>query len=179
MKRGLLLIMLLASPMLHAADLYRWIDANGRIVYSDQPPPATAKQQQKVSGKGNVVEVDKESYETRVAREANPVILYSNACGPICDQAKEFLAKRGVPYTTRDPSKDPEIALQLKKLVGTLEVPVIVVGRTHQKGFEPNSWGSILDVAGYPKEALLPNGAPPPASPEATPPAPPTAQPQP
>jgi hypothetical protein len=28
---------------------------------------------------------------------------------------------------------------------------VIVVGKTHLKGFEPSSWGSVLDAAGYPK----------------------------
>jgi hypothetical protein len=31
----------LAAPA--AAALYKWVDANGRVVYSDQPPPANVK----------------------------------------------------------------------------------------------------------------------------------------
>jgi glutaredoxin len=102
------------------------------------------------------VDVDKESFDTRHAREKNPVVLYASACGPICDQASEHLNKRGVPFTIKDPSKEPEIALELKKLIGTLEVPVILVGKTHQKGFDANAWNSLLDNAGYPKTALIP-----------------------
>lgn len=176
MTRGLLFFLLIASPLLHAGDLYRWVDGAGNVVYSDQPPPPSAKQSKKVSGKANVVEVDKESYESRQARQTNPVVLYISQCGPVCDQAREFLAKRGVPFTTKDPSKDPEIAVELKKLVGALEVPVIQIGRTHQKGFEPTSWDSILDIAGYPKAPLLPNAPKPEPAPAPEPepaPAPP------
>ncbi len=31
----------LALPGVASATLYKWVDANGRVVYSDQPPPAT------------------------------------------------------------------------------------------------------------------------------------------
>ena len=34
---------LLASTMAAAAPMYKWIDANGQTVYSDQPPPASVK----------------------------------------------------------------------------------------------------------------------------------------
>jgi hypothetical protein len=46
--------------------------------------------------------------------------------------------------------------VELKKLAGAVEVPVIVVGKTHQKGFEAGSWDSLLDSAGYPKTPLIP-----------------------
>jgi glutaredoxin len=166
MFRGLLILLLAAAP-LHAAEVYRWMDAQGRVSYSDQPPPPSARQTTLIKSKGNVVDVDKETYEARVAREKNPVVLYSSGCGPICDQASDYLASRGVPYTLKDPSKEPEIALELKKLVGVMEVPVILVGKTHQKGFEPSSWNSLLDAAGYPKSAASPKSVP---SPKAPPP---------
>jgi glutaredoxin len=156
MFRGLLLLLLLTSPLLHAGEVYRWLDERGNVYYSDQPPPPSAKQTVKVRGKGNVVDVDKESYEARIARERNPVVLYASACGPICDQARDHLNQRGIPFTTKDPSKEPEIAMELKKLVGVMEVPVITVGKTHQKGFDPSSWDSLLDAAGYPKTPLIP-----------------------
>jgi glutaredoxin len=165
MFRGLLIVLLFASLLVtpltstlaHASEVFRWLDERGSVHYSDQPPPPSAKQILKVRSKGNVVDVDKESFDTRRARDKNPVVLYASACGPLCDQARDHLMQRGIPFTTKDPSKEPEIAVELKKLVGTLEVPVIVIGKSHKKGFEAESWDSLLDSAGYPKTALIPS----------------------
>lgn len=165
MYRGLYILLLLVSPWTQAGEVYRWTDSQGSVHYSDQPPPANAKQRIVIKGKGNVIDVDKESYTTRLARDTNPVVLYANNCGPICDDAREHLQRRGISFTAKDPSKDPEIAVELKKLVGVLEVPVIVVGKSHQKGFDPGSWDSLLDSAGYPRTPLIPPGDLPPRQP--------------
>lgn len=145
-----------------ASSLYKWVDSAGRVHYSDQPPPPDVRQARQISGRGNVVEVDKESFDTRQARERSPVELFSSACGPLCDQATEHLRKRGIPFTLRDPSTDPEHAVALKRLTGALEVPVIVVGKAHLKGFEAASWDAMLDAAGYPRTPLPSERARPP-----------------
>lgn len=142
------------------SDLYRWVDDSGGVHYSDQPPPNSAKKTQRLSGKGNVVEVEKEAFATKLAREHNPVVLYSSNCGAFCDQAQDYLRQRGIPFTLKDPSKEPEYGVELKKLVGALEVPVIVIGKAHQKGFDASSWDSMLDAAGYPKTPLIPAKTP-------------------
>jgi glutaredoxin len=151
MYRILLGLLLCAAVAAQAGQLYRWVDAQGRVSYSDQPPPANAKKFTTVSGKANVVEVDKESYATRQAKKLSPVVLYATACGQFCDQAAEFLKLRHVPYTTKDPSKELEIALELKKLTGATDVPVLAVGGSFQKGFDTASWNRLLDAANYPK----------------------------
>ena len=156
MTRGLLPLLLLASIAVQAGEVYRWVDAEGNVTYSDQPPPLSAKQKVTVKGKANVVDVDKESYEARMARQKHPVVLYSTACGPVCDQAREYLAERGIPFTQKDPSKEPEIALELKKLAGAMEVPVIQVGKEFAKGFAKGQWGKLLDAAGYPMAPPVP-----------------------
>ncbi len=153
MNKGisLLLLALVTTPSL-AGEVYRWVDPQGRVHYSDQPPPPTAKDSRQLSGKGNVVEVDKQSYDSRQAHARSPVVLYATgSCGVVCDDAKAHLSKRGVQFTVKDPAKDPEIAVELKKLVGAVEVPVVVVGKSHQKGFSAASWDGLLDSAGYPK----------------------------
>jgi glutaredoxin len=154
---------LLSTPVL-AADLYKWEDSSGNVHYSDSPPPKEAKTSQRFQAKGNVIEVDKQSYATRYAVANQPVTLFVSTCGPICDQARELLLQRGIPYLTKDPSKEPEIALELKKLTGKIEVPVIKVGNQHQMGFEASSWNSLLDAAGYPRTPLPNNAAPAPAA---------------
>jgi glutaredoxin len=162
MPRGLLILLLLSSTFIHAGEVYRWVDERGGVYYSDQPPPKSAKQSQTIRGKGNVVEVDKESFAGKQAHAKNPVVLYANNCGPFCDQARDHLKRRGIAYSQKDPSTDPEHALALKKLVGAMEVPVIVAGKSHLKGYETSSWDTLLDEAGYPRTPLVP---PPPDSP--------------
>ena len=157
MIRAASILMLLAAAWgVQAAGVYRWVDSAGGVHYTDHPPPANVKQVKTLSGKGNVVEVAKESFESQMAREKSPVTLYAGDCGPVCDQARDLLKQRGIAFNHKDPGKEPEYAVEIKKLTGTLEVPVLVVGKTHQKGFESSSWESLLDAAGYPKTPLIP-----------------------
>ncbi len=159
MLRIALCLTLLACGSALAGDVYRWVDQHGKVHYSDQPPPPSAKKAEKFKGKSNVIEVDKESYGLRQARNLSPVVLYVSDCGQICDQATDFLNQRDVPFSRRDPSSEPEIAMELKKLTGATDVPVIVVGSSHFKGFEAVTWNRLLDAANYPKTGeRKPNG---------------------
>jgi glutaredoxin len=140
-----------ASTPLAAAQLYQWKDAQGRTVYSDQAPTSTQNVQQKAF-KGNVIEVG-ESYASRVAREKYPVTLYTSACGPACDQAKQLLGARGVPFSTKDLQSSTSAQAELQKLTGKLNVPVLVIGSDKVEGFGAAQWEAALDKAGYPKSS--------------------------
>lgn len=155
-RAAFMLILLATAAAVQAGEVYRWVDSAGGVHYTDHPPPASVKQVKTLSGKGNMVEVAKESFESKMAREKSPVTLYGGPCGPVCDEARAFLNQRGIAYEHKDPSKEPEYAVEVKKLTGSLEIPVLVVGKTHQKGFEASSWGSMLDAAGYPRTPLIP-----------------------
>ena len=159
----------LASAPLAAAQLYQWKDAQGRTVYSDQPPPPSAGKVQQKNFKGNFIEVG-ESYTARTAREKFPVTLFSTGCGAPCDQARQLLSERGVPYSSKDPQVSPEANAELKKLTGRLSVPVLVVGQDKIDGFETGQWQALLDKAGYPTSPAP--GRKPAAAPEAAVPAP-------
>jgi glutaredoxin len=171
MKAGLIMMAVwiaTASAPLAAAQLYQWKDAQGRMMYSDHPPPASVKDAQQKSFKGNLIESG-ESYATKTAREKSPVTLYVTACGAPCDQARKLLADRGVPFSSKDPQANPAALDELKKLTGKMSVPVLVVGSDKIDGFEPGQWNATLDRAGYPKSA------PPGSKPAAGIPAPATA----
>jgi len=156
-----------ASMPLAAAQLYQWKDAQGRMVYSDQPPPASVKNAQQKAFKGNVIEGG-ESYAAKTAREKYPVTLYASACGAPCDQARQLLGERGIPFSGKDPQASPEAQAELQKLTGRLSVPVLVVGSDKIDGFETGQWQSALDRAGYPKSAP-PGRKPAPVAPAAAP----------
>ncbi len=155
MKPGLLVLataLAAASLPLSAAQLYQWKDAQGRMVYSDQPPPPSAKNAQQKNFKGSVIEGG-ESYAAKTAREKFPITLYANDCGAPCDQARQLLSERGVPYNNKDPQASPEAQAELQKLTGRLSVPVLVVGSDRVDGFAASQWQAALDRAGYPKSA--------------------------
>ena len=170
MQRALILTAILigtASTPLAASQLYQWKDAQGRMVYSDQPPPPSIRNAQQKSFKGSVIEGG-EPYAVKTAREKYPVTLYASACGAPCDQARQLLAERGIPFSSKDPQASPEAQADLQKLTGKLNVPVLVVGSDKIDGFESGQWQAALDRAGYPKSAL-PGRKPTPQTTPATP----------
>lgn len=58
MNRKLLLIALLAACSVQAAEVYKWVDANGIVHYSDAPPPPEATKVEKMRVGGGVVAAD-------------------------------------------------------------------------------------------------------------------------
>ena len=151
--KSLLFVLVFASTaiMAHGADLYRWVDANGKVHYSDQPPPQTAKGVEKKKFGGNLIPGENLPYATQLAMKNFPVTLYDGACGEPCDTARQFLNKRGIPFTEINPASSKEELEAFKKLTGGTGVPVLKVGDSLSKGFESGAWNSLLDAAGYPK----------------------------
>lgn len=178
MKSGLIwaaMCMALATAPLAAAQLYQWKDAQGRTVYSDQPPPPSVKNAQQKNFKGSFIEGG-ESYSVRLAREKHPVTLYTSACGTLCDQARQLLIDRGIPFSSKDLQSDAAARDEVQKLTGKFNVPVLQVGSDNVEGFEAGRWQAALDRAGYPKSAAPGSKPVPPAAPiSATTPAAPTA----
>lgn len=162
---------LLAVPSLLAAQqtIYKWVDKDGKTVFSDTPPPKeiTTSTQKRVGGGGYTDNVQL-PYATQIAMQKNPVTLYTASdCGSLCEQGRTLLSRRGIPFSERDGSSDPAAAEAVQKAVGSFIVPVLMVGESALKGFDESIWQASLDTAGYPRTAL-PNQP----NPRATPPAP-------
>lgn len=150
-------IVAVSASLLAAPELYRWVDKNGNVTYSDTPPPKDAVSSQKKKLGDNSVDGGEGAlpYALKLAVQRNPVILYVNNCGEICDQARALLVKRGIPFVSRNPETDPGASEALKELIGALSVPSLAVGSVSQTGFNESGWNSALDGAGYPKFNVL------------------------
>jgi glutaredoxin len=140
-----------AGGALAQAQVYRYVDKDGHVVYTDRLPPDAAKDVQAKRLGGNFVQSDDMSLATREATERFPVKLYTFPCGEVCRAAEALLNRRGVPYTSIAVDT-PEGSEQLMKATGELQAPVLQIGdKQFAKGFSEARWTAMLDEAGYPK----------------------------
>ena len=146
-----LLATLLVAPA-HAA-MYKWVDAQGRVQYSDTPPPANTKNVQEQKIIRNTIQTTGTPFAVQEAAKRNPVTLWMNDCGDLCNRARDFLAKRGIPHSVRNPSRLGEQDAWKKASGGDNSVPLLIIGGSTVKGFDEAQWNTALDTAGYPRSA--------------------------
>jgi glutaredoxin len=149
---GIGLIGAALSGVVLAAQLYRWVDDKGNVEWRDTPPPPTAKKFEQRSVGGGTAATSELPYSVQQAVKNFPVTLWTTDCGDACTKARAHLARRGVPYTEKDPRNDFD---NFKKLTGSGEVPVLFVGSNRLNGYLESDWDSALDTAGYPKTAIV------------------------
>lgn len=152
---------LLASVMLPpvlAQGVYRIVGPDGKVTFSDQPPPATTP----VRPVGNATTGASPGaggqlpFELRQVSGRYPVTLYtSRDCAP-CNSGRNLLNARGIPYSERtvETAQDSEA---LKRLSGETSLPFLTIGAQRLKGYSDSEWTQFLDAAGYPKQSALPS----------------------
>jgi glutaredoxin len=159
MKRTLPLWSLLFSLCAANADaqLYKWVGPDGKVTYTDTPPPASASAKRvetKSLGSGEVKTAGL-PYELSEAVKGSPVTLYTTQnCAP-CDDARKLLSARGIPFAEKTVNSNEDVAL-FRKAIGDSQLPVLLVGRNKERGFEPTGWNATLTAAGYPETSKLP-----------------------
>ncbi|PHV08843.1 glutaredoxin family protein [Janthinobacterium sp. BJB412] len=140
------------------AQVYKWVDDKGVTHYSDAPPPPSGKaakakvELKSFSGGGPAVELPA---ELAAAVRNRPVTLYSTAQCEACDQARAMLLARGIPFREKTVNTADDQAA-LKKAGSNGQLPLLLVGRGKQIGFEQSSWDVLLSDAGYPVQKILP-----------------------
>lgn len=157
MKKGLLplslLITLLVSANVHA-QLYKWVAPDGKITYSDTPPPSSVK---KVEEKALATGPSTVGFPFELAKavKSSPVTLYTTAKCEACTDARNLLSTRGVPYTEKTVNSNDDIA-RLKQAGGDRQLPFATIGSQKQAGFNSELWDTALTSAGYPASSQLP-----------------------
>lgn len=154
MKRIVLLLgcLLGTSFSAQAGALYRWVDAQGKVHYGDVIPLDAG--QVEIKKFSDVAAPDEYlPYETRRAQQNFPVTLYvAENCIELCNQARDLLGKRGIPFSEKLLRTKEEIDA-FKALYNFDNVPALFIGKTLLKDFLADQWNYELDIAGYPKTA--------------------------
>lgn len=145
-------VLLLLAGGVGAEEYYRSIDATGKVHYGDKPLPDAAD----IAILNSLpMPVPDESlpFETRRAREKFPVTLYvAEGCGEPCNLARDYLNKRGIPFTEKNLATIEEINAFKKASEGD-QIPAATVGKNWLVRFSESLWSNALDAAGYPKTA--------------------------
>lgn len=150
-----------------AQGVYRIVGPDGRVTFSDQPPPAGASSQPVgIGSRGSSAASNLQlPFELRQIANRFPVTLYAGPdCAP-CNNGRSLLESRGIPFTEKTVATANDIEA-LKRLSGESSLPLLTVGTQQIKGYSSTEWSRYLDVAGYPMKSALPPGyRRPPASP--------------
>lgn len=174
MKTIACLFILLATTALPAQTLYKWVDAQGKISYSDQPPPPNQSLRDlsntvNLLGAGEA-QAETLSFETQQLAKRSPVLIYtSKGCGP-CDQGRQLLKAKNIPFTEKTVDNNNDLKV-LAAQFNAQSLPVLTVGTSSINGFGAAQWNDALTAAGYSESSALPktyvNGAASPLTPTA------------
>jgi glutaredoxin len=149
------LLALLCMSAAHA-QLYKWVGPDGKITYTDTPPPANAPGRVETKPLPTAAAAAAElPFELAQAARNHPVTLYTTPSCPPCDEGRKLLTERGIPYRERTVTSQEDLA-QLRAAGGDTQLPYLTVGRHRERGFESASWNNTLTVAGYPTANRLP-----------------------
>ena len=154
---ALLLATGLFSSAASAQQVFRIVGPDGKVTFSDQPPPASSNARvTAAAGEGSRAAATAAlPFELRRVAGQYPVTLYTgDNCGP-CGSARSMLTARGIPFTEKTVTTN-EDTQALKRLSGESMLPFATIGSQQLKGFSDAEWTQFLDAAGYPKSSVLP-----------------------
>ncbi|MEO8020306.1 glutaredoxin family protein [Polaromonas sp.] len=146
------------SSISQAQQVYRIVGPDGKVTFSDQPPPAASKAKVTAAGAGGAGGISTASlpFELRKVVGQYPVTLYTGAnCAP-CGSARSMLTTRGIPFAEKTVTTN-EDTQALQRISGDASLPFLTIGSQQLKGFSDAEWTQFLDAAGYPKSSILPS----------------------
>nr|WP_034387947.1 glutaredoxin family protein [Comamonas composti] len=155
---GLLAALILAVPALPSANaqtVYRHVGPDGRVTFSDRPERQDSASAPVAQPSSPGSAANDLPYALRQVVGRYPMTLYTGSdCSP-CDQARQLLRNRGIPFNERLILTAADQAA-LQKISGDTSLPFATLGSQHLRGFGAQEWTQYLDAAGYPASSQLP-----------------------
>lgn len=148
----------LLATATQAQQVHRIVGPDGKVTFSDRAPEDKKAQSTVLStASGGAASNPALPSELRQIASRFPVTLYTGeSCSP-CQQARQLLVQRGVPFTERSVNTNDDMDA-LRRLSGESALPFGTIGRQQLKGFSDAEWTQYLDAAGYPAQSRLPRG---------------------
>jgi glutaredoxin len=147
----------LLSPAAQAQTVFRIVGPDGKVTYSDKPPPSATETRVTPANAGPATAGASAGlpYALLQVVAKYPVTVYTgDKCGP-CMAGVSLLTSRGVPFTEKTVTTN-EDAEALRRLSGDNSLPFMTIGGQQLKGFSDAEWTQFLNAAGYPASSTLP-----------------------
>jgi len=119
--------------------MYRWVDENGQVHYSDNNP---GNAQQYAPPHINIATPGPEIS----ADEPLEIRIYTTQWCGICKKAKQYMQSKGITYVEHDVEKDSAARREFRALGGR-GVPLITIGQEKMMGFTPQRFEGLLAAA--------------------------------
>ncbi len=148
---ALLAITMLTAGQIHAQQVYKSIDKQGRVTYSQVPPKPGSED--KLTGDSAANPTLPFAVQQVVNRY--PVTLYTIADSPYSVNARLYLMQRGIPFTEKTVNTNEDM-IEFKQRLSENIFPTLTIGSQQLKGFNDAEWSTYLNAAGYPQKSALP-----------------------
>ncbi|MDH3637473.1 MAG: DUF4124 domain-containing protein [Gammaproteobacteria bacterium] len=139
--RGWLVIVGCLFTSLVSAEVFRWVDADGRVHFGDQPPAVS--EAGRVELRINTYESPSIS-ENDLATGAREIVMYSAAWCAVCKKTKRYFEKNGILFVEYDIETSEQGKRDYRKLGGR-GVPIILVGDKRLNGFSAAAFEKIYN----------------------------------
>ncbi len=144
--RSILPMMFLLVVTTAPAEVYRWVDDEGTVHFSDTPREPGNTQRVDVDGINTAKSVEVESVTTdTVADEPAEVVMYSASWCGTCDLAREYFLANDIPFKEYD-VEDTRKGQQDFAAMGGKAVPIILVGESKMVGFSPTRFEQLYEA---------------------------------
>ena len=139
----LLLLFLVVTPV-HAAKLYKWVDAQGRVSYQDKPPPQSAK----ILSEKPLKKPDLSSAK-KIRLRTKPIEVYVTQNCPSCESMADQLDELGVPYVEKNIEEHRDIQNTIIQQTNSISVPALFIDNKLVEGTSVSTIAQILQEKGY------------------------------
>lgn len=151
LRKGLMIlpfIVMVAGGLPVSAEIYKWVDEQGRTHFSDNAP--VTAQAEEVTIKINTYNSPgfapdaflSEDSEKPHSRSSHKVTIYSTAWCGVCQKAKTYFRRNRISYTEYDVETSAKGKQDYQKMNGK-GVPIILVGNKRLNGFSQQSFESL------------------------------------
>ena len=151
----LFILFLLPPSSIGSAEIYKWKDKDGKVIFSDTPPPlgvnAETRELKEESSEEPKTKASAPRLNSESIREKRPyndirVIMYMTSWCPYCSKARSYLRSLGVNLIERDIEKDKSSREEmLTKSGGSRGVPVVDIEGIIIRGFNADAFKAAIE----------------------------------
>ena len=148
-----IIAMLVVPASRAAAEIYKWVDKDGSVHFTDSPPPAAAKAEvinpepNRLEGYGKAPAG--KAGNGPAAPDVRPAdlpiveLFVTSWCG-YCKKAEAYFKTRDIPYVKYDIEKDQAAARRKASLTQSRGVPFVLIGEVGIPGYSEAAFDKAL-----------------------------------